>query len=114
MNCRRSGFLAFLSASLACAPPDGTITRGADGEREWARNLAAAIPLGISGDSAQAVMERNGFRCHTGADSVVYLWCDKYSGGRAAVVRRRWQAVLNLDDGRRVFEARASTGLIGP
>jgi hypothetical protein len=58
-------------------------------------------------------MERNGFRCHEGADSVAYFWCDKLSAKKGPV-QRRWQAVINLNGERRVFEVRAFTGLIGP
>jgi len=99
-----------LFSLLGCR--DRSITRGADGEREWSRRLAGAVPLGTPAESAQAIMERNGFQCRAGADSVAYLWCDKMSA-KINVVRRRWQAVLNLNRGQ-VFEVRAFTGLIGP
>jgi hypothetical protein len=99
-------------AALACAGSDHTITRGADGEQDWSRRLAAAVPLGIPADSARSVMQRNGFRCYDGADSVAYIWCDKSSD--KAVVKRRWQAVINLDSQRVVYEVRGSTGFIGP
>jgi hypothetical protein len=59
-------------------------------------------------------MTRNGFHCQLGADSVRYIWCDKWSGGRFSIVRRRWQAVLNVDGRGRIFERRAITGLTGP
>jgi len=49
-----------------------------------------------------------------GADSVAYLWCDEESGGRWTIVRRQWQAVLNLNERQRVFEVRGFPGLIGP
>jgi hypothetical protein len=106
----RVALTALLFSLLGCG--DRSITRGADGEREWSRHLAAAVPLGTPAESAQATMERNGFQCRAGRDSVAYLWCAKMSS-TVNVVRRRWQAVLNLDQGR-VFEVRASTGLIGP
>ena len=106
----RTALPPLLILLLACG--DHTITRGADSEQEWGRRLAAVIPLGTRADTAQATMERNGFQCRTSADSVAYIWCDKMSS-RFNVVRRRWQADLNLDRGR-VFEVRAFTGLIGP
>jgi hypothetical protein len=99
---------------VACGIHDRTITRGADDEQAWTQRLAAAVPLMTPADSARAIMERNGFRCQAGADSVAYLWCDKEPGGATGVVRRRWQAVLNLDGQQRVFALRGSTGLIGP
>ena len=101
-----------LVAAVACVMPDRTITHGADGSPEWSRRLAAAVPLGISGDSARALMRHNGFKCQDGADSVAYIWCDKLSD--KAVVKRRWQAVINLNAQHLVFEVRGSTGLIGP
>ena len=97
----------------ACDPRDQTITRGADGAPEWSRRLSAAVPIGAPGDSARLVMERNGFQCRAGTDSVAYIWCDKLSAKKAPV-QRRWQAVINLDEQRRVHALRASTGLIGP
>jgi hypothetical protein len=104
--------MAIGAVGVACARPDRTITRGADGEPEWSRHLAAAVPRGISGDSARSVMQRNGFRCQEGVDSVAHVWCDKLSD--KTVVQRCWQAVINLDSQRRVYEVRGSTGLIGP
>ena len=105
--------LSILSYPLSCRHGDRSITREADSQTAWARNLAAAVPLGLSADSARQVMLRNGFTCVTGADSVAYLWCDKYSGGESELVRQRWQANLNLDDRGRVYEARAFYGLVG-
>jgi len=102
-----------VTVAVGCAG-DRSITHGADGSPEWDRRLAAAIPIGIPLDSAQAVMLRNGFRCELGADSVRYLWCDKTGGTGFAVVRRRWQAVLNLDTGDRIARVRATTDLTGP
>ena len=92
--------------------PDRTITHGADGPADWAKRLSSAIPLGITGDSARAVMVRNGFRCQDGVDSVAYIWCDKESG--KSIVKRRWQAVINLDPLHSVSAVRGSTGLVGP
>ena len=112
MSVRTTAAMTLVAAGLACARPDRTITRGADGEPEWSRRLAAAVPRGISADSARSVMQRNGFRCQEGSDSVAYVWCDKLSD--RAIVQRRWQAVINLDSQRRVYEVRGSTGLIGP
>lgn len=108
-----STFGILLTLAVGCAG-DRSITHGADGSPEWDRRLAAAIPIGFPLDSAQAVMVRNGFRCELGADSVRYLWCDKTRGGRFAVVRRRWQAVLNLDTNDRIARIRATTDLTGP
>lgn len=112
MSVRTIAGIALITAGFACAGLDRTITRGADGEPEWSRRLAAAVPLGISADSARSVMLRNGFQCQEGADSVAYIWCDKLAD--KAVVKRRWQAVINLDSQRHVYEVRGSTGLIGP
>jgi hypothetical protein len=98
-----------LALLLACRPPDRTITRGADGENDWARILAAALPLGTSADSALALMRRNGFACH--ADSV-QLQCDK-SSTETNIVHRRWQALITLDHGL-VTQVHPSTGLIRP
>lgn len=95
--------------SMGCAR-DNSITHGADGAPEWDRRLAAAIAPGMIVDSARAVMQRNGFRCETSADS---LWCDKESGGRFVIVRRRWQATLAIQDGH-VRAVNGTTGLIGP
>ena len=95
----------------ACAR-DQTITRGAEGSHEWQRRLAAAVPLGTSPDSARASLETNGFRCPP-AQSRDTLWCDKWSGGRFAIVRRRWQAVVRFDGGG-VADVRGTTGMVGP
>lgn len=113
MSILRIGSLGVsLLIGLACARRDTSITHGADGSPEWSRRLAAAVPLGVSGDSARGIMERNGFRCREGIDSIASLWCDKLS--RKAIVQRRWQAVINLDAQRRVHQVHGSTGLIGP
>jgi hypothetical protein len=106
------GRLGLLVATVACAASDRSITRGADGESDWSRRLAAAIPLGIPADSARSTMQRNGFDCHDGVDRVAYIWCDKLSN--KPVVKRRWQAVIKLNSRRVVYEVRGSTGLIGP
>jgi ketosteroid isomerase-like protein len=103
----------FLTCFLfACAHRDHTITQGVRDQAEWTRQLEVAVPVGISVDSAQATMERNGFECHHGVDSVAYLWCDK-STNAGNLVRERWQAVINLDHGQ-VYERRAFFGLIAP
>jgi hypothetical protein len=114
MNGRIVALLGLTGLLVACDSSDLTITRGAEDARGWTQRLAAAVPLATPADSAREIMERNGFRCRAGADSVAYLWCDKESGGTYVVVRRRWQAVLNLDAEQRVFAARGFTGLIGP
>lgn len=114
MNGRVVAFLGLAGLAVACESSDLTITRGATDARSGTQRLAAAVPLTTLAASARTIMESNGFRCQTGADSVAYLWCDKGSGGTHAVVRRRWQAVLNLDVEHRVFEVRGFTGLIGP
>jgi len=101
-----------VALSLACGG-DHSITRGADGSAEWTRRLIDAVPIGVSGDSARAILERNGFRCQLASDAEASLWCDKQSGGRFATVRRRWQASVALQDGH-VAAVRATTGLIGP
>jgi hypothetical protein len=114
---RRLPLLASVAALLAGCGRDASLTRGADGAPEWGRRLALAVPVGMSADSAWALLARNGFRCRSLAPSTgigAYLGCDKYSPGRLAIVRRRWQASLALDGRRRVAAVRASTGLIGP
>ena len=113
-NGRVVGLMLLAAMVVACGGCDRSITHGADGEREWARRLAAAVPLSTPADSALVIMKRNGFDCQAGADSAAYLWCEKESGGRTTIVRRRWRAVLGLDARQRVFVVRASTGLIGP
>jgi len=100
---------SLLLIALACAQQDTSITHGADGQPEWSRRLAAAVPLGVAVDSARRIMDTNGFHCHEGADSVSYLSCEKLSG--KAVVQRRWQAIVNLDAQRRVHDVRGSTAL---
>jgi hypothetical protein len=112
MRAHHLAALIVVVASLACTRPDRSITRGADGGPEWKRRLAAAVPLGIFGDSARSVMQWNDFRCQEGDDSVASIWCDKLSA--KGIVRRRWQAVINLNAQRVVYEVRGSTGLIGP
>jgi hypothetical protein len=114
MNSRVAGLLAFASVLVVCGGCDRSITHGADGKRDWARRLAAAVPVSTPADSARAILERNGFHCQAGADSAAFLWCEKESGGKATIVRRRWQAVLTLDAQQRVVAVRASTRLIGP
>ena len=108
---------ALLWVSLAlsgCRGVDRTITHGADGEADWSRRLAAAIPVGLSRDSARKLLEANGFRCREGADSAAQLWCGKTSTSTASnIVSRRWSAVLTLNRDS-VVEVRGSTGLVGP
>jgi len=111
-NARTAAIIIVLFIALACGNRDTSITHGADGQPEWSRRLSAAVPLGISVDSAGRIMESNGFRCREGADSVFYLSCEKLSS--KAVVQRRWQAVLNLDARRRVYGVRGFTALIRP
>jgi len=106
--------MGILLAVAAGCGRDRSITHGADGSSDWDRRLAAAIAIGIPLDSARAIMLRNGFHCELVTDSSRQLWCDKSGGGRFAVVRRRWQAVLNLDAGDRIAHVRATTGLTGP
>lgn len=106
----RAVWIAVISiASSGCAR-DTSITHGADGAPEWDRRLAAAIAPGMTLDSARAIMRRNGFRCET---SSADLWCEKESGGRFAIVRRRWQATLAVEDGH-VRAIKGTTGLTGP
>jgi hypothetical protein len=100
------------TASLGCGR-DRSITHGADGSPEWTRRLTAAVPLGVARDSAQAMLERNGFRCERDSVRTASLWCEKESGGRFAIVRRRWQAMITIQDGH-VAAVQATTGLIGP
>lgn len=111
MSLRLRIVLGLLVAAGACTV-DQTITHGADGAPEWERRLSAAVAIGVPLDSARAIMLRNGFRCEAGADSVRYLWCDKMGGGRFAIARRRWQAVLSLGDRNRIARVRATTGLV--
>ena|SRR6266566_4738158 len=110
MTARKLALLVLLPVS--CSAPDRTITAGADTEPGWQVRLAAAVPLGTPLDSALVTMEANGFSCRQGADSVTYVWCNKTSPQRN-IVQRRWQAVINFDNGR-VLEVRAMTGLVGP
>jgi len=112
MDMRAFVVIAPSVALLGVAACDRTITRGADGDPEWASRLGTAVPLGTLVDSARSTMERNGFQCNVGADSAPQLWCDKTSG-KHGLVHRRWHAVLNLDRDR-VIEVRGSTGLVGP
>jgi hypothetical protein len=109
MNIRAIVIVVISAGSLACAR-DRSITHGADGAPEWERRLARAIAPGMIVDSARGTMERNGFRCEISAAD---LWCDKESGGRLAIVRRRWQATFAIQDGR-VRAINGTTGLIGP
>jgi hypothetical protein len=109
MSFRAFILLPLLLLLVACKPRDRTITRGADGENDWARILAATLPLGTSEDSALALMKRNGFDCQ--ADSV-QVSCNKSSTG-ANIVHRRWQALVTIDHGL-VTQVHPSTGLIGP
>ena len=103
---------AALLAAVGCAR-DRSITRGADGAHDWERRLADAVPVGTPAGAARATLERNGFRCQAPDSVGAPLWCDKWSRGQFAVVRRRWQAVLELE-GERVVAVKATTGLTGP
>lgn len=105
---------AFLLAfsTLACGGAR-SITRGAEGSAAWTRRLAAAVPIGVFADSARVLLERNGFRCQVDSAGAASLWCDKESGGRFAIVRRRWQAVLGFQD-HHITAVKGTTGRIGP
>ena len=96
----------------SCGPADHSITRGADGENDWSRRLAAAVPVGTSADAARSTMERNGFGCRAIAATVADLQCDKTSARRGAV-QRRWRALLSVDRGH-VTAVRAVTALDAP
>jgi hypothetical protein len=96
----------------SCRVGDRTITRGADGDQDWARRLTAAVPLGTSADLARATMESNGFSCRVGQESGVDLWCDK-TGAQRGLVQRHWRAVFKLERGQ-VTQAKASTDLLAP
>jgi hypothetical protein len=109
MNNRTIWIVVIGAASSGCAR-DGSITHGADGSPEWDRRLAAAVTPGMTVDSARAIMQRNGFVCEVSADD---LLCHKESGGRFAIVRRRWQATLATRDGH-VRAIKGTTELIGP
>jgi hypothetical protein len=98
--------------ALACAH-DESITRGADGANDWKRRVEAAIPLGISVDSARSVLTSNGFNCRPFDSADSSVWCDKESGGRFEIVRRRWMTTLRIGSGR-VSKVESSTGLTGP
>lgn len=106
-------FALIVTLVVACRR-DNSITRGADGGNDWNRRLAAAVPIGMSMDSARTVLTRNGFQCSLGADTVRYFRCEKDSGGRFEFARRRWIALLYVDQGNRVSGVRATTGMIGP
>lgn len=106
----RTIWIIVISAVIAGCSRDSSITHGADGSPEWDRHLAAVITPGLTVDSARATMQRNGFLCQRSADE---LWCDKQSGGRFAIVRRRWQATLALQNGH-VRTVKGTTGRIGP
>jgi hypothetical protein len=109
---QKTKFLFVVVFALACAH-DETITRGADGANDWKRRVEAAIPLGISEDSARSVLIRNGFNCRAFDSTDSTVWCDKEPGGRFEIVRRRWQATIHFESGR-VNRVESSTGLIGP
>jgi hypothetical protein len=109
---QKKELLFFVAFALACAH-DETITRGADGANDWKRRAEAAIPLGISVDSARSVLTHNGFNCRAFDSTDSNVWCDKESGGRFEIVRRRWQAIVHFQAGR-VNKVESSTGLRGP
>jgi hypothetical protein len=103
-----------LGLIIACRRRDDSITRGADGANDWNRHLADAVPIGMSMDSARTVLTRNGFQCSLGADTVRYFRCEKNGGGRFEFARRRWIAILYIDQQNRVSRVHATTGMIGP
>jgi hypothetical protein len=109
---QKTKLLFVVVLALACAH-DETITRGADGANDWKRRAEAAIPLGISVDSARSVLTHNGFNCRAFDSTDSTVWCDKESGGRFEIVRRRWQAIVHFQAGR-VNKVESSTGLRGP
>ena len=100
-------------ALASCRAADRTITHGVESRQEWRRRLAEVIPLGTPAESARVVLERNGFACRPAAEGPSAVWCDKWSGGRWAIVRRRWIASVTIDNGK-VVATRANTGLVGP
>jgi hypothetical protein len=112
MHVSRTSLLVAGIVLGSCGPADHSITRGADGENDWSRRLAAAVPLGTRADSARSTMERNGFACSVMAGSVADLQCDKTSA-RNGVVQRRWRALLSMNRGQ-VIAVRAVTALDAP
>jgi len=109
---RLAMLMSGLFVAAGCSNRDTSITHGADGEPEWSRRLAAAVPLGIAVDSARRILEGSGFRCGKTPDSASVLSCEKVSG--KAVVQRRWNALVKPDSQRRVYEVFGSTGLSRP
>ena len=96
--------------------------QGLPGRYQQPDSMRAAVlhlvPIGSSVDTAQARLEREGFRCalthgpfaeHPATD---YLWCDA-TVGAGSPVTRRWQVAVFEDSGR-VRDVAAKTGLIGP
>lgn len=45
MTLRACGMSLVVAAFLGCAATDRSITRGADGELDWQRQLSSAVPL---------------------------------------------------------------------
>jgi hypothetical protein len=99
-------FLAAVLVLAGCAR-DSTITRGADGEKDWNRRLTAAVPIGMPAVAARALMERNGFECRW-IPEPRGLACDKRSERRLAGARRHWQATFAIREGQ-VIAVRSST-----
>lgn len=96
-----------------CRAGDRTITHGVESRNEWTRRVGGAIPRGMASDSARALLEANGFTCEHAPEPRGTIWCEKWSGGRWAIVRRRWIASVAFDSGR-VVGTRSNTGLVGP
>ena len=110
---RRQVWACLLLTVAGCRGADRTITRGVESRHEWSRRLAGVIRPGMTRDSARHLLEQNGFACEGGPGTDDSLRCDKWSGGRWAIVRRRWIATVTVASGR-VATAQGNTGLVGP
>lgn len=112
-------FLVALLASLvAGCRTDRVVNRPAKmialipNESEMREEVLRHVPVGSALESAQQLMEANGFKCSESSDNVgPYLYCDQQRSVDA-FVSRRWQIKIREVDGR-VSDVVVHTGAIG-
>ena len=109
---RTIAILLTLAAVTACRQGP-SITDGAETADAWQKRLIAEVPIGMSSDSAKALLERNGFACNVArveSDNSQHLMCRKSPSGLMSDREQRWVAALDLDDKGRVETIRSNAG----
>jgi hypothetical protein len=76
---RLSVAAALVACGVAQSPDDRlAITANAESHTQWNQKLNRAVPIGLSYDSAAALLRRDGFLCSSSPDQRGRATCQKY------------------------------------